>query len=182
MFNLPVEEAGEKLGVGLTVLKSICRKYAIDRWPYRKVRRIQWLYDRVKGGVARPHCYRDIKKLMEELRAGPHSPVWESIGIDYADLHRQIDDILGGTGGGTAPGNEPYRSPEDNASFGAASTGGTGSLGHDKLHVRRLSDGPSLGLEPTGSAFGPPLGGSRQSSDTQAVRCCGGVLHCVHTV
>lgn len=155
-----MEEAGEKLGVGLTVLKSICRKYQIDRWPYRKVRRIQWLYDRVKGGVARPHCYRDIRKLMEELRAGPTSPVWEAIGIDYDNLQRQIDDVVGGA----APEQQPYRSPDDNTSFGAASTGGA-SLG-DKSQARRLSDGPSP-LEP--SSFGPPLGGSRQSSDTQAV-------------
>lgn len=156
-----MEEAGEKLGVGLTVLKSICRKYQIDRWPYRKVRRIQWLYERVKTGVARPHCFRDIKKLMEELRAGPTSPVWESIGIDYMDLQRQIDQVLG-----SAASEQPYRSPEDNTSFGAASTGG--SL-EDKVHVRKLSDGPSP-LE--GTTFGPPLGGSRQSSDTQAVCCC----------
>ncbi|KAL4452682.1 hypothetical protein ABPG75_008344 [Micractinium tetrahymenae] len=34
-FHLPTERACVKLGVGLTILKRLCRKHGIARWPYR---------------------------------------------------------------------------------------------------------------------------------------------------
>lgn len=36
-FHLPIEKAAEGLNVCPTVVKKICRKHGVDRWPYRKV-------------------------------------------------------------------------------------------------------------------------------------------------
>ncbi|PSC74358.1 RWP-RK domain-containing (ISS) [Micractinium conductrix] len=36
-FALPTEKACVKLGVGLTILKRLCRKFGIQRWPYRSL-------------------------------------------------------------------------------------------------------------------------------------------------
>jgi hypothetical protein len=36
-FHLPIAEAAKELGVCATVLKKICRKNGISRWPHRKV-------------------------------------------------------------------------------------------------------------------------------------------------
>lgn len=36
-FNLPIEEAARRLRLCPTVVKKICRKYGLNRWPYRKV-------------------------------------------------------------------------------------------------------------------------------------------------
>ncbi|KAL4421020.1 hypothetical protein ABPG77_008857 [Micractinium sp. CCAP 211/92] len=36
-FHLPTERACVKLGVGLTILKRLCRKHGIARWPYRSL-------------------------------------------------------------------------------------------------------------------------------------------------
>jgi len=45
-FHLPIKEAAEKLGVSMTVIKKICRRNNIKRWPHRKLqslqKRIQW--------------------------------------------------------------------------------------------------------------------------------------------
>lgn len=32
-----METAAQRMGLGLTVLKQICRKFGIARWPFRKV-------------------------------------------------------------------------------------------------------------------------------------------------
>ena len=35
-FHLPIEKAAEGLNVCPTVVKKICRKHGVERWPYRK--------------------------------------------------------------------------------------------------------------------------------------------------
>lgn len=35
-FHLPSEEACKQLRVGLTILKRLCRRFGIERWPYRR--------------------------------------------------------------------------------------------------------------------------------------------------
>jgi len=37
-FNKPIEEAARTIGICSTLLKKICRRYNIRRWPYRQVR------------------------------------------------------------------------------------------------------------------------------------------------
>ncbi|GJQ13893.1 hypothetical protein GpartN1_g5684.t1 [Galdieria partita] len=39
-FHLPMVEASKKLGVCVTVLKKICRRFGISRWPHRKLRSV----------------------------------------------------------------------------------------------------------------------------------------------
>ena len=36
-LHLPISEASKKLNVCNTVLKKICRRSGLSRWPYRKV-------------------------------------------------------------------------------------------------------------------------------------------------
>ena len=36
----PAERAAEQLGVGATVLKRICRKFGLRRWPYRWITKV----------------------------------------------------------------------------------------------------------------------------------------------
>lgn len=36
-FHLPISKAAKEVGVCATVLKKICRRNGIPRWPYRKV-------------------------------------------------------------------------------------------------------------------------------------------------
>ena len=36
-FHLPINQVAKELGVCATILKKICRKNGIPRWPHRKV-------------------------------------------------------------------------------------------------------------------------------------------------
>ncbi len=50
-FNMPSEEAAKHLGIGLTVLKRLCRKFGVPRWPYRMRRSVERLIKNVEVGV-----------------------------------------------------------------------------------------------------------------------------------
>jgi hypothetical protein len=47
-FGMPSEEAARRLGIGLTVLKRICRKFGVPRWPYRKLKSLDRLISNVE--------------------------------------------------------------------------------------------------------------------------------------
>lgn len=38
-FEYPIEEVSKMMGVSTTIIKRLCRKYGIKRWPYRQVSR-----------------------------------------------------------------------------------------------------------------------------------------------
>ena len=48
-FHLPMDKAANKLNVSLTVLKSLCKKYNINRWPYRKIHSLKIIIDGFKN-------------------------------------------------------------------------------------------------------------------------------------
>lgn len=51
VFHLPIQEAAKELNVGQTVLKRICRKHAIKRWPYRSLTGIKKMLDDVSKTI-----------------------------------------------------------------------------------------------------------------------------------
>lgn len=44
-FHLPINDAAKELGMCLTVLKKICRKHGLKRWPHRKLKSIDKILD-----------------------------------------------------------------------------------------------------------------------------------------
>jgi uncharacterized coiled-coil DUF342 family protein len=36
-FHLPLYDAAKKFGIGMTLLRRLCRKYNIKKWPYRQI-------------------------------------------------------------------------------------------------------------------------------------------------
>ncbi|KAG5185837.1 putative NIN-like transcription factor [Tribonema minus] len=55
-YNVPLAELAKELGLSLTLLKKICRKYGIQRWPHRQIRSInksaQELTERINGATS----------------------------------------------------------------------------------------------------------------------------------
>ncbi|KAK9827349.1 hypothetical protein WJX81_008570 [Elliptochloris bilobata] len=50
-FHLPINAAGSRLGICPTVLKKICRKHGLSRWPHRKLRSIDRLLEKLRASV-----------------------------------------------------------------------------------------------------------------------------------
>ena len=47
-FHLPMNIATQKLQIGSTALKKICRRYGIMRWPYRRIKAIEKLIQQLE--------------------------------------------------------------------------------------------------------------------------------------
>lgn len=69
VYHLPINEAADSLGIGVTVLKKYCRKFCIPRWPYRKL--------------------KSMDKLIESLQA------YQATGLDTDDEAQVGDNARG---------------------------------------------------------------------------------------
>uniref|UniRef100_A0A1D2A4X3 RWP-RK domain-containing protein n=1 Tax=Auxenochlorella protothecoides TaxID=3075 RepID=A0A1D2A4X3_AUXPR len=69
-FHLPADKACQQLGISLTVLKRVCRRVGVDRWPYRRVKSLERIFhslnDAPGSGAARD--------AVQPLSGGPPRP------------------------------------------------------------------------------------------------------------
>ncbi|KAJ0031148.1 hypothetical protein Pint_13716 [Pistacia integerrima] len=72
-FHLPIEEAARRLRLCPTVVKKICRRYGLHRWPYRKIksleRQIQTATPRLNSNdpEERANAKAEIERLRREI-------------------------------------------------------------------------------------------------------------------
>mmetsp|Transcript_17120 Transcript_17120/g.25333 ORF Transcript_17120/g.25333 Transcript_17120/m.25333 type:complete len:352 (-) Transcript_17120:254-1309(-) len=73
-YNVPLAELAKELGLSLTLLKKICRKFGIQRWPHRQIRsinkNIQDLNERINS-VNSPDEHAELRNqigLLEKKR------------------------------------------------------------------------------------------------------------------
>ncbi|XP_044470935.1 protein RKD4-like [Mangifera indica] len=72
-FHLPIEEAAKRLRLCPTVVKKICRRYGLLRWPHRKIksleRQIQIATPRINSidPAERATAEAEIQRLRHEI-------------------------------------------------------------------------------------------------------------------
>lgn len=76
-FHLPIAAASREIGICATLLKKICRKYGIPRWPFRKLKSIE----------------KAMVNLIDSLRSSPQE---EGVYTQLLRLQRQKENILFG--------------------------------------------------------------------------------------
>ncbi|KAL6575554.1 hypothetical protein OROHE_000931 [Orobanche hederae] len=72
-FDLPIEDAARKMNICPTVIKKICRKNGVLRWPYRKIKSIKKKISNeakivdLSDDQERIRALEDIRKHQREL-------------------------------------------------------------------------------------------------------------------
>jgi|UniRef100_K3X7E0 hypothetical protein len=51
-FNMPIAAVARKFGICATLLKKICRRHGIQRWPHRQIRSLQKSIDMLRESLA----------------------------------------------------------------------------------------------------------------------------------
>lgn len=64
-FHLPINEVALELGVCATVLKKICRKNGIKRWPHRKIKSIDTMVEALESVV--PSSPQEQKQILADI-------------------------------------------------------------------------------------------------------------------
>mmetsp|Transcript_7672 Transcript_7672/g.10711 ORF Transcript_7672/g.10711 Transcript_7672/m.10711 type:complete len:322 (+) Transcript_7672:122-1087(+) len=64
-FHLPINEVAAELGVCATVLKKICRKNGIKRWPHRKIKSIDTMVEALESVV--PSSPEEQKQILADI-------------------------------------------------------------------------------------------------------------------
>lgn len=68
-FHLPINQVAKELGICATILKKICRRNGIPRWPHRKIKSLDKMIGNLNVNLAKnPQEKEDIFKEMEALK------------------------------------------------------------------------------------------------------------------
>jgi len=72
-FHLPINQVAKELGVCATILKKICRKNGIPRWPHRKIKSLEKMIQNLQRNLEKnpqdqKHILREIELLNEKKR------------------------------------------------------------------------------------------------------------------
>lgn len=65
-FHLPIAEAAKEIGVCATVLKKICRKNNVPRWPHRKIKSINKMIQVLEASLGKNET--DDTRIKEEIK------------------------------------------------------------------------------------------------------------------
>ncbi|KAF6266467.1 RWP-RK domain-containing protein [Scenedesmus sp. NREL 46B-D3] len=69
VYDLPISKAARHLGVGVTVLKRICRDLHISRWPYRKRQSLHKLMATVENYSHTSSQSQAVQSVCQQLQA-----------------------------------------------------------------------------------------------------------------
>jgi hypothetical protein len=68
VYDLPITKAATELNTGVTVLKKYCRKFNIQRWPYRKRKSMRKLIETVERHAVDTGTAAAVVPVLAELR------------------------------------------------------------------------------------------------------------------
>ncbi|PSR93612.1 hypothetical protein CEY00_Acc28226 [Actinidia chinensis var. chinensis] len=72
-FHLPINTAAKKMNVCPTVIKKVCRKHGLQRWPHRKIKSIERKISTVRENLnagdvhEQARAQADLERLQQEL-------------------------------------------------------------------------------------------------------------------
>lgn len=91
-FNMPIAAVARKFGICATLLKKICRRHGIQRWPHRQIRSLQKSIDllreslRVAKGTNKDYIAKKIAAFEYTLKCIMQDPNTAAKGISAGHL------------------------------------------------------------------------------------------------
>ncbi|CAN0279259.1 unnamed protein product [Discosporangium mesarthrocarpum] len=67
-FDRPLDEAGRALGVSTTIVKRLCRKMGISRWPYRQICSVNKAMSKTRRMIEAAKNPQNLRKLKVKMR------------------------------------------------------------------------------------------------------------------
>jgi len=67
-FHEPINTAAEKLGVSNTIIKRLCRKFGIERWPYRQIRSLNERIEKLETKLKEIQTVENAAELLKDLQ------------------------------------------------------------------------------------------------------------------
>lgn len=125
LFHLPINDVARRLGICVTVLKSRCREFGIQRWPYRKVKKLDNLIGALaKDGGAGAELLVELKDCREYLLANPNSNAHNTLGkIKAAKKGKRAGASKAAKPAPGPPAAPPAARPEPGASLARSDSG-----------------------------------------------------------
>jgi len=157
VFHLPIQAAADSLNMGQTWLKKICRDFAIERWPYRKLQSLDHLIRSVEeqsisDPVGANDIIRELRQIKKEIYSNPDAKLDDKIKrlrqanykLEYKQRHNDSSPMTlgnGAGGGGTSGPIEKQRSQQP----GGASLQYAMAQAHAQLLVKKREQEAALG-------------------------------------
>jgi len=91
-FHVPITEASKNLGVCATVLKKICRKYGIQRWPHRKIKSLERMIEVLQSVTVVPEEQIRIDHEIEVVQKNKKRILSEPCGVDESPSKKSKKD------------------------------------------------------------------------------------------
>ncbi|KAL4434410.1 hypothetical protein ABPG75_000851 [Micractinium tetrahymenae] len=148
-YHLPCEEASRQLGIGLTILKRICRRLGIEKWPYRQLKRAGKLGEAAAAAAANTGAGTPASMPPTEpgAAAAPAGAQKSPAACKRPPPRKKPSMWEPRDQSTTQEEGEGEEEDEDSSSRGAGSRGGSGSEGSWQAVHRSLPDpagGPDL--------------------------------------
>ncbi|GAB4813338.1 hypothetical protein N2152v2_000384 [Parachlorella kessleri] len=79
-FHLPTDQACKELGVGLTIFKRICRRFGLERWPYKKPSKAGTAQSQGSSRAAAPSRDSVQQQQQQQQPQSSHGPTAPAVG------------------------------------------------------------------------------------------------------
>lgn len=163
-FNMPIAAVARKFGICATLLKKICRRHGIQRWPHRQIRSLQKSIDMLRESLAvakgsnREYIGKKIAAFELTLECIMQDPNTAARGIAAGRLASPA--VLGGGGGGSSA-----------PPAGARRRASTTALLSPTLSAMGARPAPEGGLSDDEELRGSRLAKRRSSMSLEAILC-----------
>merc|ERR1712137_1335508 len=67
-YHLPINDAAAKLGICSTLLKKLCRKNGVSRWPHRKVKSVELLIQQCQDHLNDHPSDQSVQEQLQQLK------------------------------------------------------------------------------------------------------------------